>query len=72
MEEISDWKQAEAKDRTAEIEPVFRGILQELREQFAIGYYPSNLKSDGSWHSVKVSVSEPGCKVRTANGYVDF
>ncbi len=59
-------------DRTADIEPVFRGIMQELREQFAIGYYPTNLKSDGSWHAVKVSVSEPGCKVRTANGYVDF
>jgi Ca-activated chloride channel family protein len=59
-------------DRTAEIEPVFRGIMQELREQFAIGYYPSNLKSDGAWHAVKVSVTQPGCKIRTANGYVDF
>jgi len=59
-------------DRSADIEPVFRGILQELREQFAIGYYPSNLKSDGAWHSVKVHVDQPGCKVRTANGYVDF
>jgi Ca-activated chloride channel family protein len=59
-------------DRTADIEPVFRGIMQELREQFAIGYYPSNLKSDGAWHSIKVHVDQPGCKVRTANGYVDF
>ena len=59
-------------DRSAEIEPVFRGIMQELREQYAIGYYPSNLKSDGAWHSVKVAVDQPGCKVRTANGYVDF
>jgi|GEM_PF-416094 len=58
--------------RTADIEPVFRGIMQELREQFAIGYYPSNLKNDGSWHSVKVHVDQPGLKVRTANGYVDF
>jgi len=59
-------------DRTADIEPVFRGIMQELREQFAIGYYPSNLKNDGAWHTVKVHVDQPGCKVRTANGYVDF
>jgi VWFA-related protein len=59
-------------DRTADIEPVFRGILQELREQFAIGYYPGNLKNDGAWHSVKVHVAQPGCKIRTANGYVDF
>jgi VWFA-related protein len=59
-------------DRTADIEPVFRGIMQELREQFSIGYYPTNLRSDGTWHTVKVEVAQPGCKVRTANGYVDF
>ncbi len=62
-------------DRTAEIEPVFRGIMQELREQFAIGYYPSNLKSDGAWHKIKVAVSDHACyncRARTANGYVDF
>lgn len=58
--------------RTSDIEGVFRSILQELREQFAIGYYPSNLKNDGAWHSVKVTVDESGCKIRTANGYVDF
>jgi Ca-activated chloride channel family protein len=58
--------------RTSDIEAIFRGIMQELREQFAIGYYPSNLKNDGSWHSVKVNVDQPGYKVRTANGYVDF
>jgi Ca-activated chloride channel homolog len=59
-------------ERSADIEPVFRAILQELREQFSIGYYPTNLKSDGSWHAVRVSVDQPACKVRTANGYVDF
>jgi Ca-activated chloride channel family protein len=59
-------------DRSVEIEPVFRGIMQELREQYSIGYYPTNLRSDGSWHTVKVEVAQPGCKVRTANGYVDF
>jgi Ca-activated chloride channel family protein len=58
--------------RSAEIEGVFRAILQELREQYAIGYYPTNLKNDGSWHAVKVGVDQPGLKLRTANGYVDF
>jgi Ca-activated chloride channel family protein len=58
--------------RLDQIEAVFRGIMQELREQYAIGYYPSNLKSDGSWHAVKAEVDRPGCRVRTAHGYVDF
>jgi Ca-activated chloride channel homolog len=58
--------------RVDEIEGVFRGIMQELREQYAIGYYPSNLKNDGGWHDVKVEVDRSGCSVRTARGYVDF
>jgi Ca-activated chloride channel family protein len=59
--------------RVEEIEDVFRGILQELREQYAIGYYPTNLRNDGSWHNVKVEVSQrPDLKVRTASGYIDF
>jgi Ca-activated chloride channel family protein len=59
-------------ERTADIEGVFRGVLQELREQYAIGYYPSNLKNDGAWHDVKVSVDQSGCRARTASGYIDF
>jgi Ca-activated chloride channel family protein len=59
-------------ERSSDIEATFRGIMQELREQFSIGYYPSNLKNDGSWHTVKVNLSQSGYKVRTANGYVDF
>jgi Ca-activated chloride channel family protein len=58
--------------RVDQIEGVFRGIMQELREQYAIGYYPSNLKSDGSWHAVKAEIDRPGCRLRTAHGYVDF
>lgn len=59
-------------ERTSDIEGVFRGIMQELREQYAIGYYPSNVKNDGSWHAVKVNVDQGGCRVRAASGYVDF
>jgi Ca-activated chloride channel homolog len=58
--------------RLDQIEGVFRGIMQELREQYAIGYYPSNLKNDGSWHAVKAEIDKPGCRARTAHGYVDF
>jgi VWFA-related protein len=58
--------------RLDQIEVVFRGIMQELREQYAIGYYPSNLKNDGSWHAVKAEIDKPGCRARTAHGYVDF
>ncbi|HVT58691.1 MAG TPA: VWA domain-containing protein [Thermoanaerobaculia bacterium] len=59
-------------NRVAEIEPVFRGVMQELREQYALGYYPSNLKGDGSWHKIKVKADDFAVKVRTTQGYLDF
>ena len=53
-------------------EPVFSEILRELREQYALGYYPDDLRNDGSWHKVRVKVNQPGLTVRTHAGYVDF
>ncbi|MDP9121513.1 MAG: VWA domain-containing protein [Acidobacteriota bacterium] len=58
--------------RISELEGAFRDILEELREQYALGYYPSALKGDGSWHQVKVRTPRSGVEVRTANGYLDF
>jgi Ca-activated chloride channel family protein len=55
-----------------DIQPVFLEILQELREQYALGYYPDNRRNDGSWRKVKVEVSRPGVAVRTHEGYVDL
>jgi len=58
---------------TAEqIRPTFLDILAELREQYALGYYPDNLDNDGRWHRVEVRVKRAGLDVRTHEGYVDF
>ncbi|HYH47904.1 MAG TPA: VWA domain-containing protein [Thermoanaerobaculia bacterium] len=54
----------------SQIEPAFREILAELREQYVLGYYPSNARGNGSWHEVKVRVRGTG-KVRVRGGYVD-
>jgi VWFA-related protein len=55
-----------------EIEPVFIEILRELREQYALGYYPSVERNDGSWHRISVHVDRPGVRVRTHGGYLDL
>ena len=55
---------------TVEIEPAFREILAELREQYVLGYYPSNATGDGRWHEVKVRARGTG-RVRVRGGYVD-
>ena len=60
----------EELDDIAGVEPAFRGILAELREQYVLGYYPSNARRDGKWHEVKVKLRGSG-KVRTRGGYVD-
>jgi VWFA-related protein len=57
---------------TDEIEPVFIEILRELREQYALGYYPSVQRHDGSWRRITVRVDRPGVKVRTHEGYLDM
>jgi Ca-activated chloride channel family protein len=54
------------------IEPAFREILLELREQYVLGFYPSSVRNDGSWHHVNVRVERSGMKVRARGGYVDF
>lgn len=56
----------------AELEGAFQAILQELREQYVLGYYPSDIKKDGRWHEVKVDVQRGGVRARTRDGYLDF
>jgi hypothetical protein len=54
-----------------QIGPVFIRILDELREQYVLGYYPDNRRRDGRWHRVKVGVDESGVEVRAPRGYID-
>jgi Ca-activated chloride channel family protein len=59
-------------DRASQIETIFVQVLHELREQYVLGYYPSNRKDDGSWHRVQVRLRRSGAEVRTHRGYIDF
>ncbi|HYN20834.1 MAG TPA: hypothetical protein VE078_07740, partial [Thermoanaerobaculia bacterium] len=59
-------------ERIGELEHAFASIMKELREQYVIGYYPTEFKKDGRWHPIKVDVRKPGAKVRVREGYVDY
>jgi Ca-activated chloride channel family protein len=61
-----------AINRIEELEGAFRNILQELRQQYALGYYPTNAKGDGSWHKVQVTLRGGGGRVHTREGYADY
>ncbi len=56
-----------------EMDEIFERIALELRHQYSIGYVPSNFKSDGKWHKVKVKVKPPRglprLTVRNRKGY---
>jgi Ca-activated chloride channel homolog len=56
-----------------EIESAFRGILQELREQYVLGYYPADGDRPGVWRRVEVRL--PGhsdLKARHRDGYINL
>ncbi len=62
----------ELLEHPEDLEEAFAGILAELREQYVLGYYPSEAREDGSWHEVKLRVARPGVKIRTREGYFDY
>ncbi len=49
----------------------FQEIMSELREQYVLGYYPTQPKRDGSWRNLRISVDLPGAQLRYRDGYVD-
>jgi len=62
----------EVVDSLESLEEAFAGILSELREQYVLGYYPSEARHDGRWRTVRVKADRPGVDVRTRGGYFDY
>jgi Ca-activated chloride channel family protein len=56
-------------DRLDELEPAFAEIVDELDNQYLLGYEPSNPARDGSWRRIRLEVEGPGRKVRARQGY---
>ena len=56
---------------TGQIEAAFGQIAVELRSQYLLGYSPSNLRRDGSFRRIHVTVRGHNYTVRTRTGYYD-
>jgi Ca-activated chloride channel family protein len=57
----------------SEVHSIGQQISTDLRTQYAIGYYPSNTKRDGTFRNVKVQVnttSKNRLVARTRSGYI--
>ncbi len=48
----------------------FERIAAQLRQQYTLGYYPSNKATGGKQRQIRVDVSLPKVDVRTRKGYV--
>ena len=55
--------------QVAEVSRITPEIAHEIRNQYIVGYTPTNLAADGSFRKVRVEVNYPNVQVRTRAGY---
>jgi len=53
----------------SEFDKAFKQILEELRSQYLLGYYPDKAKLDGNNHTLEVRVSVPEANIRSRRSY---
>jgi VWFA-related protein len=58
-----------AADNIQNLTDAFAAIAEDLRNQYALSYYPTNGVRDGSYRQIKVKVSKKGAIVRARDGY---
>jgi Ca-activated chloride channel family protein len=51
------------------LDEAFKEILEELSNQYTLGYRPSNRVRDGRWRTIELKLSRPELNARTRNGY---
>jgi Ca-activated chloride channel family protein len=56
-------------ERSDQLQAPFTEILEELSNQYIVGYESTNTKRDGSWREVKLEVPGGGFEVRARQGY---
>lgn len=44
-------------------------VAAELKQQYLLGYYPSNTHKDGAFRQIKVELADQSLRVRTKRGY---
>jgi hypothetical protein len=52
-----------------DIDKGLRRVVDDLTSYYLLGYYSTNAKPDGKFHSISVKVKRPGVSVRARRGY---
>ncbi len=55
----------------ADIDGAFRQVIDELRQQYVLGFQPREARGDGRWHQLRVKVRGGEFAVRTRAGFID-
>lgn len=56
-------------ESTADLGPIFVGVLEEFRHRYLLSYSPRGVSTDG-WHRLEVRVKRPGVTVKARPGYL--
>ena len=70
LAESSGGRMFEAGQINTNLEAAFKGVAEELRRQYAVGYYPDDTGKAGDRRKIKVEVTRPGAVVRSKTAYV--
>jgi VWFA-related protein len=57
------------RSEIADLSKNFALIVDELRQQYVIGYYPASDKKSADVHEIKVEVTRPDAVVRARQNY---
>ena len=48
---------------------IYQRVAEELRNQYYIGYLPTNRAKDGAWRKIEIQIRKPGVQATTRAGY---
>ena len=53
----------------ADLDSAYKQVVDDLRAQYLLGYYPANTTTDGRWRKIRVTVRNPDVAVKARSGY---
>jgi VWFA-related protein len=57
-------------DEVTNLDAAFKGVAEELRRQYSVGYYPADTGTPGERRQIKIQVARPRVAVRAKTSYV--
>jgi VWFA-related protein len=69
MDTLAEGTGGKAFYNTNDLSSSLRSAIDDSRVTYELGYYPSDVKWDGSFHTVTVELKKPDLVVRARKGY---